>query len=75
MRLAFSFAPPVIPGIGPSGGVTLMLEDRAGKDPAFLAQNRPLVRLVPAKQLSTVPTQVGADPYQSRVVAIPTNVG
>jgi multidrug efflux pump len=36
---AFGFAPPVIPGIGTSGGVTLMLEDRAGRDPAFLAEN------------------------------------
>jgi len=36
---AFAFSPPVIPGIGTSGGVTFMLEDRAGKDPAFLAQN------------------------------------
>src|SRR5207248_10824294 len=28
-----------IPGIGTSGGVTFMLEDRSGKDPAFLAEN------------------------------------
>jgi HAE1 family hydrophobic/amphiphilic exporter-1 len=36
---AFAFSPPVIPGIGTSGGVTLMLEDRAGRDPQFLAEN------------------------------------
>ncbi len=36
---AFAFSPPVIPGIGTSGGVTFMLEDRAGKDPEFLAEN------------------------------------
>jgi HAE1 family hydrophobic/amphiphilic exporter-1 len=36
---AFAFSPPVIPGIGTSGGVTFMLEDRSGRDPAFLAQN------------------------------------
>ena len=36
---AFAFSPPVIPGIGTSGGVTFMLEDRAGRDPAFLAEN------------------------------------
>jgi HAE1 family hydrophobic/amphiphilic exporter-1 len=36
---AFAFSPPVIPGIGTSGGITFMLEDRAGRDPAFLAQN------------------------------------
>jgi HAE1 family hydrophobic/amphiphilic exporter-1 len=35
----FAFSPPAIPGIGTSGGVTFMLEDRAGKDPAFLAEN------------------------------------
>jgi HAE1 family hydrophobic/amphiphilic exporter-1 len=35
----FAFAPPAIPGIGTSGGVTFILEDRAGKDPAFLAEN------------------------------------
>src|SRR5437588_73067 len=34
----FAFSPPAIPGIGTSGGVTFMLEDRAGKDPAFLAE-------------------------------------
>jgi HAE1 family hydrophobic/amphiphilic exporter-1 len=36
---AFAFSPPVIPGIGTSGGVTFILEDRAGRDPAFLAAN------------------------------------
>jgi HAE1 family hydrophobic/amphiphilic exporter-1 len=46
MRLAgvaeaqvFAFSPPAIPGIGTSGGVTFMLEDRSGGDPEFLAQN------------------------------------
>src|SRR5437868_4817257 len=34
----FAFAPPAIPGIGTSGGVTFMLEDRSGKDPVFLAE-------------------------------------
>src|SRR5947199_165084 len=34
----FAFSPPAIPGIGTSGGVTFMLEDRSGKDPAFLAE-------------------------------------
>src|SRR5690242_4578676 len=36
---AFAFSPPAIPGIGTSGGVTFMLEDRSGKDPAFLAEH------------------------------------
>ena len=34
----FAFSPPAIPGIGTSGGVTFMLEDRSGKEPAFLAE-------------------------------------
>ena len=37
--IAFSFSPPSIPGVGTSGGVTMMLEDRAGKDPKFLTDN------------------------------------
>ncbi len=36
---AFAFPPPAIPGIGTSGGVSFILEDRAGKDVAFLARN------------------------------------
>ena len=36
---AFAFSPPAIPGIGQSGGVTFMLQDRSGKDVAFLAEN------------------------------------
>src|SRR6516162_3716387 len=34
---AFVFTPPAIPGIGTSGGVTFMLEDRSGGNVAFLA--------------------------------------
>src|SRR3974390_2883124 len=37
--VAFAFSPPAIPGIGTSGGVTFLLEDRAGKDIAFLWEN------------------------------------
>jgi HAE1 family hydrophobic/amphiphilic exporter-1 len=37
--IAFAFPPPAIPGVGTSGGFTFMLEDRAGKDVPFLAQN------------------------------------
>ena len=36
---AFGFSPPAIPGIGTAGGVTFILEDRAGKDIKFLWQN------------------------------------
>jgi HAE1 family hydrophobic/amphiphilic exporter-1 len=37
--VAFAFPPPAIPGVGTSGGFTFILEDRAGKDLPFLAQN------------------------------------
>jgi HAE1 family hydrophobic/amphiphilic exporter-1 len=36
---AFAFAPPSIPGVGTAGGFTFVLEDRAGKDISFLAEN------------------------------------
>jgi HAE1 family hydrophobic/amphiphilic exporter-1 len=34
--IAFSFPPPAIPGVGTSGGVTFILQDRSGKDLSFL---------------------------------------
>ncbi len=37
--IAFAFPPPAIQGIGTAGGVTFILEDRAGKDIGFLADN------------------------------------
>jgi HAE1 family hydrophobic/amphiphilic exporter-1 len=36
---AFAFSPPSIPGVGTAGGFTFVLEDRAGKDISFLADN------------------------------------
>ncbi|MGA2748037.1 MAG: multidrug efflux RND transporter permease subunit [Verrucomicrobiota bacterium] len=36
---AIAFPPPAIPGVGTSGGFTFILEDRLGKDPAFLTEN------------------------------------
>jgi HAE1 family hydrophobic/amphiphilic exporter-1 len=35
----FGFSPPAIPGVGTAGGVTFVLEDRAGKDVQFLSKN------------------------------------
>jgi HAE1 family hydrophobic/amphiphilic exporter-1 len=35
----FSFSPPAIPGVGTAGGFSFVLEDRAGKDVQFLANN------------------------------------
>src|SRR5207237_4190688 len=62
---AFAFAPPAVPGIGPAGGVTFVLEDRGGKDPAFLADStakfteaarkRPEFSLVFTTMLPSVP--------------------
>jgi hydrophobic/amphiphilic exporter-1 (mainly G- bacteria), HAE1 family len=37
--VAFLFPPPAIPGVGTSGGVSFILEDRSGQDVAFLAEN------------------------------------
>ena len=37
--VAFAFPPPAIQGIGLAGGATLVLEDRAGKNISFLAEN------------------------------------
>ena len=37
---ASAFSPPSIPGVGTSGGFTMMLEDRSGsQDPSFLTKN------------------------------------
>jgi HAE1 family hydrophobic/amphiphilic exporter-1 len=37
--LGFAFDPPAIPGVGTSGGVTFILEDRSGAGGDFLARN------------------------------------
>ncbi|MFA7605915.1 MAG: multidrug efflux RND transporter permease subunit [Rhodocyclaceae bacterium] len=37
--IGFAFPPPPIPGIGTSGGVTMVLQDRAGNDLDYLAEN------------------------------------
>ena len=65
--IAFSFSPPAIPGVGTSGGVTFVLEDRSGKDIEFLADNvnkflaaarkRPELASVNTTFLPTVPQQ------------------
>jgi HAE1 family hydrophobic/amphiphilic exporter-1 len=63
--VAFAFSPPAIQGIGAAGGVTLILEDRAGKDIKFLwdntqkfiaeAKKRPEISRVTTTFLPTVP--------------------
>jgi HAE1 family hydrophobic/amphiphilic exporter-1 len=37
--IVFSFSPPAIPGVGTAGGFQFLLEDRAGRDVQFLAEN------------------------------------
>ena len=63
--VSFAFSPPAIQGIGTAGGVTMVLEDRAGKDIPFLAENvnkfleaarkRPELARVTTTFLPTVP--------------------
>ncbi len=65
--VAFDFAPPAIPGAGTAGGFTFVLEDRAGKDVQFLADNvnkfmaaarkRPEIGFIATTLLSSVPQQ------------------
>ncbi|HTV56832.1 MAG TPA: multidrug efflux RND transporter permease subunit [Terriglobia bacterium] len=61
----FSFSPPAIPGVGTSGGFTFVLEDRAGKNVQFLANNlakflaaarkRPEIGMIATTFLPSVP--------------------
>ena len=74
--IAFSFTPPAIPGVGTSGGVTMILEDRSGSDPAFLTANlgtflaackkRPEIQAAIPSYLPDVP-QVYVDVDQAKV--------
>ncbi|RLA38671.1 MAG: hydrophobe/amphiphile efflux-1 family RND transporter, partial [Gammaproteobacteria bacterium] len=36
--VAFAFGPPAIPGLGTGSGFTMMLQDRSGNSPAYLAE-------------------------------------
>src|SRR5467141_1248861 len=64
---AFSFSPPAIPGVGTSGGFQFVLEDRAGRNIAFLAGNldkfmaaarkRPEIGYISTTFLPSVPQQ------------------
>ncbi len=63
--IGFAFPPPAIMGVGASGGVTFILQDRAGRDIDFLAANtkkfleeakkRPEIASVSTTFLPTVP--------------------
>ncbi len=74
---AFAFSPPAIPGIGTSGGVTFILQDRSGKDIPFLWENaqkflaeagkRPEIARVTTTFLPTVP-QIFVDVDRDKVL-------
>ncbi len=63
--IAFAFPPPSIPGIGTSGGVTMVIEDRSGKDdPEILSKN--LTTFLGA--ISKLPEVAAAQPSYSPAV-------
>ncbi len=43
---AFAFGPPAIPGLGNGSGFSIMIQDKAGKNPQYLAEN--LIRFIQA---------------------------
>lgn len=75
--IGVAFPPPAIPGVGTSGGVTMVLEDRAGKDVAYLAENtakfieaakqRPEIASVFTTSLPSVP-QIFVDVDRDKVL-------
>lgn len=75
--VAFDFPPPAIPGVGTSGGFTFVLEDRAGRDVKFLADNlnkflaaarkRPEIGFVATTFLPSVP-QLFVDVDRDKVI-------
>ena len=81
--VAFSFPPPAIPGVGTSGGVTFVLQDRSGKDITFLSKNlqiflaaarkRPELASVTTTALFGVP-QVGVTVDNAKVLTQQVNL-
>src|SRR5512137_2040427 len=82
--IGFPFPPPAIMGIGTSGGATLMLQDKAGKDVAFLAENtqkfieaarkRPELARVTTTFIPTVP-QLFVDVDRDKVLKQGVEIG
>ncbi len=76
--ISIAFPPPAIPGVGTSGGVSFILEDRSGAEVEFLAANtqkfmaavrkRPEIASVFSTSLFAVP-QVYADVDRDKVLA------
>ncbi len=81
--MGFAFPPPAIMGVGTSGGVTFILEDRAGKDIAFLwantqkfiegARKRPELARVTTTFLPNVP-QLFVDVDRDKVLKQGVNI-
>ncbi|HEV8037743.1 MAG TPA: multidrug efflux RND transporter permease subunit [Bryobacteraceae bacterium] len=80
--VAFDFSPPAIPGVGTSGGFSFVLEDRAGKDVEFLANNvnafmaaarkRPEIAGVSTTLLPSVPQQfINVDEDKALKLGVP----
>jgi hydrophobic/amphiphilic exporter-1 (mainly G- bacteria), HAE1 family len=75
--IGFAFPPPAIMGVGTSGGVTFVLQDRAGRDIEFLAANtkkfmeeakkRPEIASISTTFLPTVP-QIFVDVDRDKVL-------
>ena len=75
--ITVAFPPPAIPGVGASGGVTYVLEDRGGRDVEFLnqqtkkfmeeARKRPEISRIFTTNLASVP-QVFADVDRDKVL-------
>jgi HAE1 family hydrophobic/amphiphilic exporter-1 len=81
--IGFAFPPPAIMGVGTSGGVTFILQDRAGKDIAFLAEKtqkfldearkRPEFARVSTTFIPTVP-QIYVDVDRDKVLKQGVNI-
>ena len=81
--IGFAFPPPAIMGVGTSGGATFILQDRAGKDIAYLAENtqkfieaakkRPELASVTTTFLPTVP-QLFVDVDRDKVLKQGINI-
>jgi HAE1 family hydrophobic/amphiphilic exporter-1 len=81
--LAFSFPPPAIPGVGTSGGVTFVLEDRSGSSKDVLTPNllkfmqaagkRPEIASIIPSYLPGVP-QLYADVDRAKVMSEGVNI-
>ena len=66
---AFAVPPPAIPGVGTSGGISLMLEDRAGKDIQYLTANTKIFLEVARKRPELASVNTTLNPGVPQLVA------